>query len=142
MDILLLNEREVEHLLDPDALLDALAEGFRTLSSGLVEAPKRIGVSVPTTGFLLAMPAYQQGRQVTVKLVIVFHQNQRLGIPTHQALICLFDPETGTAVSVMGGTSITALRTAGRPPSQPGCWHAPIPVCWRLSGLGYRAMHI
>ncbi|GAC1349748.1 MAG: alanine dehydrogenase [Ktedonobacteraceae bacterium] len=113
MDILLLNETEVQRLLDPDALLDALAEGFRALSSGLVDAPKRIGVSVPNTGFLLAMPAYQQGREVTVKLVSVFHDNQRLGIPSHQALICLFDAETGTPLSFMDGTYITALRTAG-----------------------------
>lgn len=113
MDILLLNEMEVQHLLDPDALLEQLSEGFRALSSGLVEAPKRIGVSVPNSGFLLAMPAYQQGREVTVKLVTVFHENQRLGIPTHQALICLFDQETGTPISIMDGTSITALRTAG-----------------------------
>jgi ornithine cyclodeaminase/alanine dehydrogenase-like protein (mu-crystallin family) len=57
MDILMLNEMEVQRLLDPDALLDALAEGFRAQSSGLVDAPKRIGVSVPNTGLVLAMPA-------------------------------------------------------------------------------------
>src|SRR5947199_873108 len=113
MDILLLNEMEVRRLLDPDALVDALAEGFRALSEGLVDAPKRNEVSVPNTGFLLAMPAYQQGREVTVKLVSVFHGNERLGIPSHQALICLFDPQTGTPLSVMDGTYITALRTAG-----------------------------
>ena len=78
MDILILNETEVQRLLDPDALLDALAEGFKAQSSGLVDAPKRIGASVPDTGFLLAMPAYQQGREVTVKLVSVFHGNKRL----------------------------------------------------------------
>ena len=113
MDILMLNETEVQRLLDPDALLDALAEGFKALSSGLVDAPKRIGVSVPNQGFLLAMPAYQQSQAISVKLVSVFHANGQLGIPTHQALICLFDPETGTPLSFMDGTSITALRTAG-----------------------------
>ena len=113
MHILMLNETEVQRLLDPDALLDALAEGFRALSEGQVDAPKRIGASVPNTGFLLAMPAYQQGREVTVKLVSVFQGNERLGIPAHQALICLFDPQTGTPLSVMDGTYITALRTAG-----------------------------
>src|SRR2546430_2965743 len=113
MDILLLNETEVKRLLDPDALLDALAEGFMALSGGLVSAPKRNEVSVPNTGFLLSMLAYQQGREVTVKLVSVFHGNERLGLPVHQALICLFDPETGTPLSVMDGTYITALRTAG-----------------------------
>jgi alanine dehydrogenase len=113
MHILMLNAAEVQRLLDPDALLDALAEGFKALSDGLVDAPKRIGVSVPNTGFLLSMPAYQQGREVTVKLVSVFHGNEQLGIPSHQALICLFDTKTGTPLSFMDGTYITALRTAG-----------------------------
>lgn len=113
MDILLLNETEVQQLLDLDALLDALADGFKALSSGQVEAPKRQGVSVSGAGSLLSMPAYQQGREVTVKLVSVFHGNESLGIPTHQALICLFDPQTGTPLAFMDGTSITALRTAG-----------------------------
>lgn len=113
MNILLLNETEVQRLLNPDTLLDALAEGFKAQSSDHVDAPKRIGVSVPDTGFLLAMPAYQQGREITVKLVSVFHDNTRLGIPSHQALICLFDPQTGTPLSFMDGTYITAIRTAG-----------------------------
>src|SRR2546429_2648137 len=113
MDILMLNETEVQRLLDPDALLDALAGGFRALSEGLVDAPKRIGVTVPNTGCLLAMPAYQHDRAIGVKLVSVVHHNERFGCPSHQALICLFDPETGTPLSFMDGNYITALRTAG-----------------------------
>jgi alanine dehydrogenase len=113
MDILLLNETEVRQLLDLDALLDELAESFKALSSGLVEAPRRQEVSVPDAGFLLSMPAYQQGREIAVKLVSIFHGNERLGIPTHQALICLFDSQIGTPLAFIDGTSITALRTAG-----------------------------
>jgi alanine dehydrogenase len=113
MEILILSAHEVQRLLDPDALLDALAGGFRALSAGQVDAPKRIGVSVPTGGFLLAMPAYQEDHEITVKLVSVFHGNARLDLPTHQALICVFDPITGAPVAVMDGTTITALRTAG-----------------------------
>src|SRR5260370_24537527 len=113
MDSLILNETGVRRLLDHDAPLEGLAEGFRAQSSGLVDAAKRNGVSVPNTGFLLAMPAYQQGREVTVKLVSVFHDNKRLRIPSHHALICLFDPETGTPLSFMDSTYITSRRTAG-----------------------------
>ena len=113
METLMLNETEVQRLLDPDMLLDALAEGFKALSDGLVDAPKRIGITVPDTGFLLSMPAYQHGREITVKLVSVFHDNNRFGIPSHQAIICLFDAQTGTPLSFMDGTYITGLRTAG-----------------------------
>ena len=113
MDILMLNQAEVQRLLDPDALLLALAEGFKAHCRGLVNAPKRSEVSVPNAGVLLTMPAYQQDREITVKLVSVFHGNEQLGIPAHQALICLFDPQTGTPLAIMDGTYITALRTAG-----------------------------
>ncbi|HZO74794.1 MAG TPA: ornithine cyclodeaminase family protein [Ktedonobacteraceae bacterium] len=113
MDILMLDKTEVQRLLDPHALLDVLAESFKALSGGQVDAPNRINVSVPDKGFLLSMPAYQPGREIAIKLVSVFHDNLRLGIPTHQALICLFDPQTGTPLAFMDGTHITALRTAG-----------------------------
>jgi alanine dehydrogenase len=113
MEILMLSAQEVQRLLDPAALLDALAEGFKALSAGKVDAPKRIGVSVAAAGFLLAMPAYQQDREIAVKLVSVFHGNARLGLPTHQAIICLFDPKSGAPLAFMDGTAITALRTAG-----------------------------
>lgn len=112
MDILMLDKTEVQRLLDPHALLDALGESFKALSSGQVDAPNRINVSVPDKGFLLSMPAYQPGSEIAIKLVSVFHDNLRLGMPTHQALICLFDPQTGTPLAFMDGTHITALRTA------------------------------
>jgi len=112
MDTLFLSEDEVKHLLDLDDLLDGLADGFKELTSGHVSAPPRNEVSVPA-GFLLGMPAHLPGDNIAVKLVSVFHGNARFGIPGHQALICLFDPETGSTCAVMGGTYITAIRTAG-----------------------------
>ena len=111
MDTLILREDEVRQLLDLNDLLDALADGFKALTSGLVSAPPRNQVMAPA-GFLLSMPGYLPGHNVAVKLVSVFHGNHRFGIPGHQALICLFDPETGSACAVMDGTYITAIRTA------------------------------
>jgi alanine dehydrogenase len=113
MDILLLSAAEVEQLLSVDALLDALAQGFMALSDDHVVAPLRNEVSIPAVGYLLAMPAWQPGTSITVKMVSVFHGNDRLGLPGHQALICLYDAETGTPVAIMDGTYITAIRTAG-----------------------------
>lgn len=113
MEILTLSAAEVRRLLDPDALVVALAEAFGALSNGDVDAPDRIGVSVPGAGSLLVMPGYQRGREIGVKLVSLFHDNARRGLPTHQALITLFDAETGSPVALMDGTAITALRTAG-----------------------------
>src|SRR5215510_9018286 len=111
MDTLFLSEDEVKSLLELDDLLDALANGFKALTSGHVSAPPRNEVSVPA-GFLLGMPAHLPGDNIAVKLVSVFHGNHRFGLPGHLALICLFDPETGSTRAVMDGTYITAIRTA------------------------------
>src|SRR5215475_4997097 len=113
MELRLLSGSEVQKLLDLNDLLEALAEGFKALSDGRVVAPNRIEVPVPDAGFLLAMPAWQPDQNIAVKIVTIFHCNIELGIPGHQALICVFDQKTGTPVAIMDGTYITAIRTAG-----------------------------
>ncbi len=111
-EIRLLSEQNVRQFLDVDAMIDALAEGFKALTAGQVVAPPRSGVDVPN-GFLLSMPGWLPGKSIGVKLVAGFHDNLKIGLPGHQALICLFDGDTGTPLAVMDGTGITALRTAG-----------------------------
>ncbi len=112
LPLLVLDEATVEELLEPGALLEALAEGFAALSAGLVQAPARTELTVPGQGFLLSMPAWQAGRPLAVKQVAVFEGNLALGLPNHLALIALFDPATGRPLCVMDGTAITAIRTA------------------------------
>ena len=112
-DILILRDEEVQSLLDFDSLLDALAEGFKSLSKGNIIAPPRNELRMAEAGFILGMPAWQPGSDAAIKLVSVFHGNSQLGLPSHQALICLFDGQTGTPVSIMNGGIITAARTAG-----------------------------
>jgi ornithine cyclodeaminase/alanine dehydrogenase-like protein (mu-crystallin family) len=46
------------------------------------------------------------------KLISVFHENFGRGIQSHQGLVILFDPETGTPVCVLHAGEITAIRTA------------------------------
>src|SRR5918993_6118815 len=112
MPLLLLSQEDVERLLDPAAMLEALSQGFAELSAGNVTAPGRTGVNTPD-GFLGTMPGWLPGTPVGVKLVAAFHGNPARGLPGHQALICLFDEETGTPLAVMDGAHITAFRTAG-----------------------------
>jgi ornithine cyclodeaminase/alanine dehydrogenase-like protein (mu-crystallin family) len=110
-DVMWLNQSDVERLLDVDRLLEALADGFRSITSGEVVGPARPEIAVPR-GYLLSMPAYRPGSSIGVKMVSVFHGNAELGVPGHLALICLFDPDTGATRAVMDGTYITAIRTA------------------------------
>jgi alanine dehydrogenase len=112
MPLLLLSQEDVERLLDPAAMLEALAQGFAELSAGNVVAPGRSGINTPD-GFMATMPGWLPGGPMGVKLVTAFHDNPARGLPGHQALISLFDAETGAPLVVMDGTHITALRTAG-----------------------------
>jgi alanine dehydrogenase len=112
LEVLTLNAEEVERLLDRERLLDALSDAFKALSKGEVSVPPRVSAEVPDTGFLGAMPGYVPGIGIAVKLVSVFPHNHDRGLPSHQALIALFDADNGTAVCVMDGTHITAFRTA------------------------------
>jgi ornithine cyclodeaminase/alanine dehydrogenase-like protein (mu-crystallin family) len=113
MKVLMLSQADVRKLLDLDQLLDALEEGFRALSSGRSDIAPRTAVETGTNGFLQSMPGYARGLGLGVKLVTGFPGNHKLGLPSHQALIALFDPATGSPLAVMDGTRVTAIRTAG-----------------------------
>lgn len=110
--VMLLSEADVESLLDPGSLLEALADGFRALADGEVQSPHRPEITVPGAGFSLAMSAWRPGSLICVKVVNVFEANLDKGLPNHLAMINLFDPDTGATTCVMDGTYITGIRTA------------------------------
>jgi ornithine cyclodeaminase/alanine dehydrogenase-like protein (mu-crystallin family) len=86
-------------------LLERLERAFVELSAGRASVPPRIAAFSPD-GLLGAMPGYVDG-VLAAKLVTLFPGHE----PSHQALIAVFDAETGTARAVMDGTHITAVRT-------------------------------
>jgi alanine dehydrogenase len=109
--LLVLSQEEVRRLLDIETLIDRLADAFVELSEGRASVPPRVASFVPERGLLAAMPGYVSGVLET-KLVSLFPGNDELGIPTHQALIVVFDEETGSPQALMDGTYVTAMRTA------------------------------
>jgi alanine dehydrogenase len=109
--VLVLSHDEVRDLLDLDELVDALAAAHRDLTEGAASMPPRIAALVQEReGLLGVMPSYLPSAGLACKLVTLFPHNQDR--ETHQALICVFDPENGTPVALMDGTFITATRTA------------------------------
>lgn len=111
--MLVLSRAQVEVLLDMRTLIDALAVAMADLSAGRAFAPGRVGISVPEhEGLLLAMPGHVPSAGVlTAKLVTLFPHNAPAVLPTHQAVIVVFDPGTGQPVALLDGTAITAMRT-------------------------------
>lgn len=107
--MLLLTKQDVQHLLDPFELLSALEMGFIAISTKEIDVPGRSQIK-SLHGVILTMPASMPGLEMSIKLVSIFHQNTTL--PSHQALISLFDSNTGAPLALMDGTWITTMRTA------------------------------
>ncbi len=110
--MLVLSRAEVERLIDPDRLREAVAKAMADLSAGKASMPARIAAIVPERDALLAaMPAYlPSSGALTTKLVSLFPKNTDR--PTHQAVIVVFDAEYGTPLALLDGEAITAARTA------------------------------
>ena len=111
-ELLYLSRSDVERLLDVDAMLDALAAALVIFSSGKASVPPRTAVRLDG-GLLGVMPGHVPGVALETKLVSVFPGNEEHGLPSHQALIALFDENTGAPQALMDGTYITAIRTGG-----------------------------
>jgi len=108
--VIVLGREEVADLLDPDALVEAVGAALVDVSAGRASVPARIASFTPD-GLLGAMVGYVPALDVlAAKLVSVFPHN--LDLPTHQALIAVFDPRTGAPVALLDGEEVTAQRTA------------------------------
>jgi ornithine cyclodeaminase len=112
-----LSERDVRAVLDAPlttpALIDAMAEALARFSSGAIEQPVRTAIEIGARCFFAVMPAFDARRGILgCKLVSVVPPNGARGLPTHQAMIALFDAETGSLEAVLDGRYITEARTA------------------------------
>ncbi|WP_285649971.1 NAD(P)-binding domain-containing protein [Actinomycetospora sp. NBRC 106375] len=108
-----LDSGTVAELLDPDALLSAVATAMVDLSHGRASLPPRIAARVEGAGLLATMPAYSPTAGVlAAKLLTVYLGNAAAGHPVHQAAIAVFDPPTGRLRALVAGDLLTAARTA------------------------------
>jgi alanine dehydrogenase len=112
--VLVLDDADVRSVLDRDDLIEVVAAGLAELSTGTASVPPRVAATVaPRRALLGAMPGYLPGLDVLgAKLVSVFPFDATAPRPTHQALIVLFDPATGTPGALVDATLLTAERTA------------------------------
>jgi ornithine cyclodeaminase len=105
---------DVERVLSYGALIDALADAFRTD----VSAPPRHHHMIPqpsgSQAKLLLMPAWTNSgeRFVGCKLVSVYPDNVQAGKPSVYGSYLLMSGNTGEALALIDGTVLTAWRTA------------------------------
>jgi ornithine cyclodeaminase/alanine dehydrogenase-like protein (mu-crystallin family) len=100
-------EEKVRRLLRIDELIAAMRKVLAEFSAGKWQQPVR-GVLSQNGGFFGVMPA--SGESMGIKMVTFYPGNTEL--PTHMAVIALFDPKTGEPLALMDGRYITEMRTA------------------------------
>ncbi|TVP53884.1 MAG: ornithine cyclodeaminase family protein [Gemmatimonadales bacterium] len=105
---------EVPGLLPMRECIEAVERAFLALAGERTEQPLRTVIPIPDSrSSFLTMPAWLgDPPALGAKLLTLFPGNHERGIASHQGLIVLFDPDTGSPVLVVDAGPVTALRTA------------------------------
>jgi alanine dehydrogenase len=114
LETLILTDDEVKKLLSLSEVIEAVESAFKEKGLGRVQMPAKIYLYYRKYGGdLRAMPSFLEDFDISaVKVVNVHPQNPaKNGLPTVMAVIILIDPSTGAPLAIMGGTTITDMRT-------------------------------
>lgn len=112
--MLFLSGADLRRALPMDRAIIAAASAFAQIADAKAQAPLRTSVALGSAGeTALVMPAYLAGsRAFGVKTLTIIPQNaDREGAPVINALMTLFDTETGEPLCALDGGYLTALRT-------------------------------
>lgn len=112
-DVLLLTAPDVDALLTPARCLAAVEEAFLQHGKGSALPPVVCGVHVGEGGFHIKAGVIEgTSRRFVAKTNANFPANRRLGLPTIQGLVLLFDATDGRPLAILDSTRLTILRTA------------------------------
>lgn len=113
--MLLLTAEDVRKALPMNEAIEAMKNAYASLSGGTAVVPLRTRLPIPNSEALsLFMPAFvnsQEGDALAIKVVSLFPTNPSRGLAYIQAAVLVFDPETGRAIALLEGSSLTAIRT-------------------------------
>jgi len=151
--VLVLTRADLERVLAPRDVIDALAEAFRRHAVGRTSVPQRGVLPVGDDGTLFVMPAVslpvsgaREAGGLGAKLVTYYPRNRERGHPTHLASYVLMDHTTGEPLALLEASYTTALRTGAtsalaakhlaRPDSRRvACFGTSVQAGWQLRCL-------
>lgn len=104
-----LNAQEIEELVDLNEMMDQIEEAYRVFGSGDFYMPERPVVEYDNKT-MMYMPCYTK-EVIGTKILSIFPENGKKGLPTIDGIVLLNDGETGTPLAVLDGKAVTAWRT-------------------------------
>jgi ornithine cyclodeaminase/alanine dehydrogenase-like protein (mu-crystallin family) len=110
--ILTLTNEQVLALADMPAAVEELQKAFLILSEGHVESPIRTRFRMTDVRNILLMPSLIREKRDTLSLKMAsIYPDLGGNIPSTRAVVLLIDGKDGDLKCIMGGTSLTGLRT-------------------------------
>jgi len=111
--MIVLSHEDVAALLPPATAIEVVARAMAATSRGEAELPLRSIMDVGGPNKMGIMPGMMRTPACHgIKLVSLYPGNAAAGFSSHQGAMVLFEPEHGTAIAIMDGGPLTALRTA------------------------------
>ena len=111
MKIRILTSKDVTLALPMAEAIEVVKNAFGQFSAGKATMPLRSRLQTEM-GITLLMPAYlRESKSLAIKIVSVYEENTKSGLPTVSAIVIVHDPLTGMPLAIMDGTSLTAIRT-------------------------------
>lgn len=107
--MIILSKVDIEKLVDPDKMMDQIEEAYKIFGSGEYYMPPRPSVEHDNKT-LMYMPCYTK-EIIGTKMLTIFPDNAKLGLPSIDGIILLNNAVTGAPEAVMDGQSVTAWRT-------------------------------
>jgi len=113
--VLVLGRDDLERVLHPLDVVEALADAFASYAAGRWSIPPRAHVPAGAGGVLLVMPAAEAASvgegALGAKVVTVYPGNRARGCPTLYASYLLLDSTTGEPLALLEGQTLTGVRT-------------------------------
>lgn len=109
--VLFLSQKDVEDIVDMKEAINIVESAFSELYRGEAVMPVRTAINTED-GVTLIMPALlKEMKALGTKIVTVYKNNPKIGLPTILAIVVLNDPRTGAPLAIMDGAYLTAVRT-------------------------------
>ena len=107
--MILLGKDEIEKLADPEQMMDEIEHAYEIIRSGEYYVPNRPSVEYDNKT-LMYMPCYTRDA-IGTKILTIFPDNVKQGLPSIYGVVLLNDPVTGAPQAILDGQAVTAYRT-------------------------------
>lgn len=107
------NAGDVNKILSISRAIVAMHDAFIQFSTGKAANPVRTNIELKASnGDILFMPSYlENDKKAGIKIISCMKDNPKIGLPFIQAVVMVFNSNTGRPEALVNGEALTALRT-------------------------------